>query len=329
MIGFTYDQIVSRIKEAKGLSDEEIGARVKDKLSKLSDLISREGAAHIVANECGVNLYDSLQKARRCKVSEVVPMMRNIEVAGKVMKVYDTRSFSKNGREGRIGSFMVGDETGRIKIVIWDEKLIKMIDEGKVKEDIIILVKNAYVKDNNGFKEIHMGGGCALEVSPEGVSVGEVKSGGNDVQLVESKAIADLKEGDFAKIHGTLINLFEPKFYNACPQCSKKVSEANACAEHGPVVPKMVPIVNIFLDDGTDNIRVVFFRDAANNALKVDDASALQDNPEKFREVKEKLMLAQVEVTGRVNKNEMFDRLEMAAVSVRDSNPKEMAELLR
>ncbi len=330
MIGFTYDQIVSRIKEAKGLSDGEIDARVKDKMSKLSDLISREGAAHIVANECGVNLYDSLQKARRYKVGDVVPMMRNIEVAGKVLKVYDTRTFSKNGREGRIGSFMIGDETGRIRVVIWDEKLIRMIDDGKVKEDVVVLVKNAYVKDNNGFKEVHMGGGCALDVNPEGVSVGDVKAGGSEgVQSVGLKAIADLKEGDFAKVRGTLVNLFEPKFYNACPQCSKKVSESNACAEHGPVVPKAVPIVNIFLDDGTDNIRVVFFRDAANSVLKVDDASVLQNNLEKFREAKERMMLAQVEVVGRVNRNEMFDRLEMSAVSVRDSNPKEIVELLK
>ena len=222
MIGFTYEQIVSKIKEAKGLSDDEIDKRVKEKLSKLSDLISKEGAAHIVANELGINLYDSLQKARRYKIKDVIPMMRNIEVAGKVLKVYDTRSFSKNGREGRIGSFMVGDETGRMRVVIWDEKLIKMIDEGKVKEDVTVLAKNVYVKDNNGFKEVHMGNGCTLDVNPEGLVVGEIKTGDN-APAVEHKSIADLKEGDFAKVNGTVVNLYEPKFYNACHQCNKKV----------------------------------------------------------------------------------------------------------
>ena len=48
MLGFKYEDIIARIKEEKGLSDGEIEVKVKQKLEQLSDLISKQGAAHIV-----------------------------------------------------------------------------------------------------------------------------------------------------------------------------------------------------------------------------------------------------------------------------------------
>jgi ssDNA-binding replication factor A large subunit len=328
MIGFTYDQIVEKIKESKGLSDGEIEAKVKEKLDKLSDLISKEGAAHIVANELGVNLYDNIAKTRRYKVRELMPAMRNIEVVGKVVRVYEVRSFVRNEQERKVASFLMGDETGKVKVTLWDEPLIKNIEDGTLKEESVVLIKNAYVRENNGFREVHMGSGAVLDVNPKGEKVEVSDSAVQQVATAERKTIAELKQGDFALVYGTLINVFEPKFYDACPHCNKKVVEGK-CPEHGEVKSNLVPIVNIFLDDGTDNIRVVFFRDAANKVLKVEDASVLKDNPEKFREVKDSIMLSQVEVQGKVNQNEMMGRLEMMASKVNDADPKEIAKFLQ
>ena len=56
MLQLSYNDIITKIKTEKGLSEDEIKDRIKDKLNRLTDLVSKEGAAHIVANELGVNL---------------------------------------------------------------------------------------------------------------------------------------------------------------------------------------------------------------------------------------------------------------------------------
>ena len=49
LMGLTYDEIIAKIKE-KGGSEEEIQSKIKLKLNQLSGLISKEGAAQIIAN---------------------------------------------------------------------------------------------------------------------------------------------------------------------------------------------------------------------------------------------------------------------------------------
>ena len=50
MIKIPYEQIVERIKTNANISEDEIKERVNAKMKQLSGLISKEGAAHIVAN---------------------------------------------------------------------------------------------------------------------------------------------------------------------------------------------------------------------------------------------------------------------------------------
>ncbi|RME55235.1 hypothetical protein D6777_01175 [Candidatus Woesearchaeota archaeon] len=329
MIGFTYDQIVAKIKEEKGLTDEEIFLKVKEKLDKLSDLISKEGAAHIVATELGVNLYNNLSKERQYQIKELTPMMRNIIVAAKVLKLYDVRAFTRNDKENKVASMLVGDETGRVRIVVWDEELIKLIENNTIKEDSTILVKGAYVRENNGFKEVHLGSGSSIEINPENVKIESVNIAQTEsFSRTERKFIKDLNMNDVVEVYGTVVNFFEPRFYTACKECNKKVNENNECPEHGKVETKLIPILNFILDDGTDNIRVVLFRDSVNELLSIDDVSVLKDNAEKFREVKDKFMLETLDVRGRVVKNEMFDRLELNAFSAKVADPKEVAKFL-
>ena len=56
MIKLSYEQILEKINKQTGKSESEIEPLVNNKLKALSDLISKEGAAHIVANELKANL---------------------------------------------------------------------------------------------------------------------------------------------------------------------------------------------------------------------------------------------------------------------------------
>lgn len=325
MLQWSYNEIVDKIKTEKGLSEEEIKDKVKDKLNRLSDLISKEGAAHIVANELGVKLFDSLSK-REIKITKLIAGMRSVVVSGKVLKMYKVISFTRGTRSGKVASFLIGDETGRVRVVVWDAEQIKLIEDGSIKEEVIIKVQNGYVKNNNGFIEINVGSQGSLVVNPEGVSITSVKEG-SSINFVR-KQLKDLTDNDAAGVLGTISQIFEPRFYDVCSNCNKKVNVEDGktiCKEHGEVSKAEAVVVNFFFDDGTGTIRAVAFREQAEAILG---KNVLELKTANFEELKKNVLGKQLLVLGRVNKNEAFDRIEFRVSKVEDVNPQQIAEEL-
>lgn len=312
MINLKYEEIISKIKEKTGKSNEEIDFLVKEKLKKLSDLISKEGAAHIVANELKVKIIDKI--SGRLKIKNLVAGMGSMDVLGKIIDIYPVREFKTAKREGRIASLLLGDDTGSSRVVIWDNLLIKQAEDN-IQKDMVIEVKNAYVKDNNGFKEIHMGNRSSFNLDcDEEVEV-------NLSRDRELKKISDLAPNDNVKIIGTIVQVFEPRFYEGCIECKKKVelSDGNyKCPVHGNTEMREIPILNVFLDDGSDSIRAVLFDENAKKLVK--------DIKGNFEDLKNELMGKQVEITGNIKKNEMFDRLEIFTNKIGDVDPERLAE---
>ncbi|MBI2110229.1 DUF2240 family protein, partial [Candidatus Woesearchaeota archaeon] len=170
MFGLTYGQIIEKIQEEKGLSREEIEKRIEEKVKDLSDLISKEGAAHILAHELGLKVFHELKK-KRFKIKEVIAGLSNVHLLGKIITIYGIRSYKKEQREGRVASMLLGDETGVIRLVFWDDSLINMIADGKITEGGILSIKNAYSRVGNGFTELHLGNKAEIEINPEGEEI--------------------------------------------------------------------------------------------------------------------------------------------------------------
>ena len=327
MVTFSYEQIISKIIEDKGVTKEEVEGKIKEKLNQLSDLISKEGAAHIVANEYSVKLYDA--SSRVVKIKDLNPMLRGFELCGKVLKLYEVREFNTGMRKGRVANIFIGDETGSCRVTLWDEKQIKELEEGKIKEGDVVKIVNGYVRENRGYNEVQLGSQGSWTINPEGVEIEAKGMGG--VEGVK-KNISEIKENEVVKLNGTVVQVFEPRFYDACPECRKKLTfdeEGFKCASHGKVENKPQPILNLFFDDGTDNVRIVAFGDNVNAILDVKEVLELKDNPDKFKEVQRNIGGKQLEISGKVTKNTFFDRLEVIANSVRNADPKELAMELK
>jgi len=327
MIKISYDDIVRKICEEKNVSKDEIDAKVTEKIRQLSDLVSKEGAAHIIANQMGVKVFESVNN-REIKIKDVIPGMPVVNVNVRVLNLFGIRDFDTGKRKGRVANLNVGDETGMVRMVIWDEQLIKTLEEGKFKEGDILKVKAAYARDNNGYKELHLGTKSEIIVNPEGISVGDVVRQ-NQVNY-NRKKINELQENESAEIFGTIVQVFDPRFYEACPSCGKKLVEGK-CPEHVNVVATQIPILNIFFDDGFGNIRIVFFRDVVEKVLGLgkEEVLTLKEDLSKFEEIKSGLLGKQLVVVGRVSKNQMFDRLEFMARDVREITPEEILKQLQ
>jgi len=326
MIKMPYNDILEKIKEKSGLSEEEIKEKIDGKLKQLSGLISKEGAAHIVANELGVKLFDAL--GGKLQIKNILTGMRSVEVVGKVTRVFELREFNSKGRAGKVASFVIGDETGTIRIVMWGDQAENI---AKLKESVIVKVVGGYVRENQNGKEVHLNDMGKLIINPEGETVGEVK----ETSSGKRKKIKQLNENDSnVEILGTIVQVFDPKFFEICPECGRRArlkEDKFVCETHGEVKPNYSFVLNVFLDDGTDNIRVVCFK---NQALKLLDKTQEQmleyrDNPEKFEEMKTELLGNIIKFVGRTTKNEMFDRLEFISQLVfPNPNPDEEIKVL-
>ena len=78
MIKIPYEKIIEKIKEQAKISDSEIESKIKEKTDQLAGLISKEGAAHIIANELGVKLFEE----GNLKIKDILPGMRSVETSG-------------------------------------------------------------------------------------------------------------------------------------------------------------------------------------------------------------------------------------------------------
>jgi len=289
MVG-NYEQLVELISQTSNIPINEIQRKIEAKQAKLSWLISKEGAAQVVAAELGVNLDKQV-----IKISQIVPGMKKINLIGKIITLFPVREYNKNGRSGRIGSFILADDTSNIRAVLWDENHIDLIANGKIIEKGVVEINNASIR--NG--ELHL------------TSFSEIKNSNNVINSVViekpvvSKRIIDFNINDLVSSRAFIVNIFEPRFFEVCPECKKKV-ENMECLQHGKVVSEKRFLLSFVMDDGSDSIRAVMFSD---NVEKLIEKNELE-NPEVFSIKKKELLGKELVISGKVRKNKVFDNNE-------------------
>ena len=327
MISMPLAQAIEIIKEKTGLSEEEINNKINTKLDQLSGLVSKEGAAYIIANELGVKLFE--QTSGKLQIKNILAGMRDVETIGKVTRKFDIREFNVNGRQGKVGSLIIGDETGTVRVVCWGSKADEL---SKINENDIVRIKSGYVKENNGMKEVHMNDQSVITVNPEGVSVGAVVQ--TKKQEATRKNISELDENSSnVELFGTIVQSFEPRFFEVDPGTGRRVKAENGVFKNQAgqeVQPDYSYVMNAVLDDGTETIRSVFFREQVETLLSKtkEEMLAFKSNPQEFETIKNELLGKQIKIIGRANKNQMFDRLEFVTNNV-DVTPDPKEEIAK
>ena len=310
MIG-NYDKILDRISQSSGIERVEIERKIEAKRAKLSGLISKEGAAQIIAAELGIS-FDN----EKLKIDELLPGMRKANVVGKIIQIFPIRTFTRNGNENKVANFIIADDTSNIKVVLWDVNHIKLLESGDVGEGSVVEVSNGGVRGN----EIHLGSFSNLKKSEE--TFENVKT----ERVFKEKPIAELKISDNSQIRAFIVQIFEPRFFDVCPECKKKpmqTEEGFSCAEHGKIVPEKRALMNLVLDDGTETIRAVLFNDSLNEL----GLTNLEDK-EAFSAQKENLLGKEMLFSGNVKNNAYFNNPELIVNSVKELSLDELIKQL-
>ncbi|MBD3252857.1 hypothetical protein GF386_03945 [Candidatus Pacearchaeota archaeon] len=285
-----YQKLVELISENSGVSVEEIERKIEAKQAKLSGLISREGAAQVIAAELKINFDREL-----IKISQIVPGMRKINLIGKIIEMTPIREYNKNGRSGRIGSFRLADDTSNIRTVLWDENHIDLIAKGEIEKESTVEINNASIR--NG--ELHLGSFSEIKKSDK-VFDEVVKE-----RPVFKKLIKHFNPNEDSSARAFIVQVFQPRFFEVCPDCRKK-AEAGQCKVHGKIVPEKRALLNFIIDDGSDSIRAVMFSDRLEELMNMEELA----DSEKFSLKREELLGKEMIISGQVRKNAVFNNKE-------------------
>ncbi len=313
MINLPFEEIIKTIVEKSSLSEEEVKRKIDAKLEHLSGLISKEGAAHIIANELGIN-FSEMEK--KLQVSQIQPGMRNVSLTARVVQKYEKREFNTGERQGKVANLLIGDESGVTRLVMWNDQTDTF---DTINENDTLRITNANARSGqNGRMELHLNDQSKLEVNPEGETVNRPEQ-----PKTEIKKISDLNESDSnVEIMGTILNVFDPKFFEVDPSTGRRIRPASDGKFYSPngeeVKPDYSYVFNLYVDDGTSSIRVACFRNQMQAVVSKthDEIISFKDDPNSFAGTKNELLGHIIKIQGRVVRNEMFDRTEIIASRV-------------
>lgn len=311
MLSIPLDQIIEKICKATKKSEKVIKDKIAAKKKELNELVSDEGAAYIIASEMGVDIIGDISR-KKLKIKDVLVGMRSVTVTGRILQKFDVREFkTKAGKEGKVGSFLLGDETGKVRIVIWNDEVAIL---EKLERGMALKVMGAYSRENNySGIELHMGNRSKLE---------EVDD--KDLPSIEALdkvvvAASEARPSDDTQASGLVVQAYRPNFYDVCSECGKSV-KAGPCAEHAKAAPKKEILLSFMLDDGKKCIRCVAFRDVAEKLTGLTAAEAqkilVDKNEAALSEHVEEVLLGKMaQVSGRMRRNAAFDRDEITVNS--------------
>ncbi|QSZ66585.1 hypothetical protein RJ40_03270 [Methanofollis aquaemaris] len=112
------------------ISREEFEQRVRDRMKDSGGLLDENAAALLVVGDCG---------RQHLRIAEIRAGPSLFSFFGKVLRVGEPEEFTRaDGDQGVRATLLLGDATGRIEVVLWDEKAgaVAEVEEGEVIEVI-------------------------------------------------------------------------------------------------------------------------------------------------------------------------------------------------
>jgi replication factor A1 len=207
------------------ISKEDFLQRVQEKVENMGGLCDEPMAAMLVANELGFSDVgrDSV------KIEDITAESGPVNFVARVVSVFDTKEFTRNdGTIGRVGNIIVGDETGKIKVTLWDN-MADLIKTEKVKAGQTLQI-SGYAKQGYSGVEVNIGNNGVLTESEEEIDVS-----------VSSQKIKDIKDGmGDLNLTGKVLEISEIRTFQRKDGTSGKVG-------------------NLLLGDDTGTLRVTLW----------------------------------------------------------------------
>jgi len=115
------------------------------------------------------------------KISELTVRQGNVDVEGTIKEIGEIKNFNKFGRELRVADAILEDDSGTVKLSLWNDDVEKFKAGDKVK------ITNGYVNEFQGEKQLTAGKFGKMELS-DGSSQEELPAKGDEAPSVDESA---------------------------------------------------------------------------------------------------------------------------------------------
>ncbi len=200
--------------------------------------VGRGGSIEHVDMEVSVNL-------KPLKIGEIKNGMNALNIVGKIIDIGTVRTFSrKDGTAGKVRNITIGDDTGKIRLTLWDGKA----EAQEFKAGDTVEIMNAYARENSfsNQTEIQLGSGGSIVKSSTSVDYSEPLT-----------PIADIGINSSYSISGHVSGLDEIREFERADGTKNRVS-------------------NIYVSDDTGRIRVALWGEHAQIVNELDIGSEIR-----------------------------------------------------
>lgn len=312
--------LIKKILAHTGWDNEQLNEKIHKKQDEYGGLLTEAGAAYSIAKEAGVSLEDKAEteaepketrpEKKEIKLNEISKDMGDIDFYARVERTYPVHEFQKENRKGKVSNVTIADGTNTVRLVLWGHHAEL---SNSLRPNDLIRIAGGYTKDNNGQLEIHLGwrGKLIPEKDFEEKPAFEIPE--IPRADMERKTLKELKAGDSSiQIKADVVNVYPPTLIELCPKC-KGILRDKLCEKCGALGPNEEPvyslILNAELDDGTDVMRGVFFRDLAERVLDMKAEDYMKDKG-LFGSKKKNILGKEMVFYGQIKFVSDFDRLE-------------------
>ncbi|MFQ5832763.1 MAG: DUF2240 family protein [Candidatus Thorarchaeota archaeon] len=277
------------------------------------------------------------------EIAEITTQMRDVDVEGRVVRVFPINTFDREGGEGRVQNIIIADETAQIRLTFWNEDVEKI---ESLQEGDIISVTHAYAKEGfRGGVEVHAGRKAEIEINPKGSRLEQLALSDLSLQPRSIAAgrvmighIDENSEGKSVEIYGIVVGITHASpVYPACPSCRKKVEETEGkftCSVCGDVKkPEYRMLYKITVDDGSGSIRATLFGETGEELLEMTAEKAHElieksgNKLEPLEQNSDRMLGRYVAVQGRVSR--FRDSLDVTASGLTFPDPVEESKRMR
>ncbi|MFH0749027.1 MAG: OB-fold nucleic acid binding domain-containing protein [Candidatus Bathyarchaeota archaeon] len=194
----TKEKIVDKILETRpDLSRENVEKMIVSKKNDIGKLLTEEGAAYMVANDLGIDLSGEKPLKTQITIKDIVVGASDLTITCQVLTIYPSRSFNRsNGVEGKVSRIVLGDDTGKITAVLWDEKAD--LAQSRFSQGDIIRINHGYVRGGlDGRPELNVGRKGSIVILPK-----DLRPEISCVSETVSVKVHDVREGETVNFVG-------------------------------------------------------------------------------------------------------------------------------
>lgn len=162
------EEIIKRILALRPqLKKEAVVSLIEEERAKTAGLLTEEAAAHLVASNLGLDGAGERIEAK-LMIGDLTAGLSDVTISGRVIYVFPARSFTRrDGREGKVLRMLLGDRTGKVNVVFWDEKA-DHVSASKVKQGKIVMVLHGYTRERRDEIELNVGNRGQIFFEPLG-----------------------------------------------------------------------------------------------------------------------------------------------------------------